>query len=242
MLTLGIWLLSFLVPSILAVMATPIVRSVAGAVDPHAIEENVLRFAGFTLPLVLIAGSVWGIRLLGGRAADLGWRRAPSPWRSVVLGVLAGAGAWIVFLGVGALLELLVSDLDTLAPYRDSFEEPSLLASLFVSAVVLAPIGEELYWRGFVLSWLAGSADRCVRAGRSRPTRLRTLWVPIAVTAVLWSATHFNAASLLQLVIFGLLLGWLRTRDAGSLTMPIAAHATNNALTMVAVLLAGSAS
>lgn len=240
MLALGIWLLSFLVPSILAVVAIPIVRSIAGAVDPDAIEESVVRFANFTLPLVLIAGSVWGVRLLGGRAADLGWRRAPSPWRSVVLGVLAGAGAWIVFLGMGALLELLVSDLDTLAPYRDSFEEPFLLASLFVSAVVLAPIGEELYWRGFVLSCLAASADRSVRAGSTSPAELRTLWTPIAVTAVLWSITHFNPASLLQLVIFGLLLGWLRIRDAGSLTMSIAAHATNNTLTMVAVLLAGS--
>ncbi|MCC7076060.1 MAG: CPBP family intramembrane metalloprotease [Acidimicrobiia bacterium] len=188
--------------------------------------------------VVLVAGTVIGVRAMGGSAEDIGWRRPPRPARSALLGVTAGVVAWLVFTGIGMILQALFPDIDTLAPYRDALEDPFLTTLLVVGAVVIAPIGEEMFWRGYLLTMLASSSHRSATEGVTNPSvpRWPTHWVAIVVTAVIFAAVHLNPPAFLQLLLFGLLLAWLRRQDGGSLVMPVVAHATNNTITIVALV------
>jgi membrane protease YdiL (CAAX protease family) len=94
---------------------------------------------------------------------------------------------------------------------------------LFVIAtVILAPIGEELLFRGILLGWL-------------------TEWMTPR-TAVIWSAIVFGLGHLyyglgaLLITFFGLVLGWARLRTGG-LRAPIVLHALLNGTTAAALLL-----
>lgn len=188
--------------------------------------------------VVLVVGTAIGIRAMGGSAADIGWRRPSRPARSALLGVAAGVVAWLVFTGIGMILQGLFPDIDTLAPYRDALEDPLLTALLVVGATVIAPVGEEMFWRGYLLTMLAGSGGHGVAEGVSARTAppWPTHWVAISVTAVIFAAVHLNPPAFLQLLLFGLLLAWLRREDGGSLVMPVVAHATNNTITILALV------
>jgi len=99
-----------------------------------------------------------------------------------------------------------------------------------VSSVVIAPVTEELFFRGLALrAWL----------------REYGTWAALAGTSVLFGLVHFGLTPLAdlgpelpRLAILaggGLVLGVLALRT-GSLTAPIAAHATMNGLTVIVSL------
>ncbi len=82
----------------------------------------------------------------------------------------------------------------------------------------MAPITEELFFRGFMFAGL----------------RRRLPFVAAAaISAGLWGFFHFTGPGswgvVLQLAVFGIALSWLYERT-GSIWPPIAIHAFNNAL------------
>jgi glutamate-5-semialdehyde dehydrogenase len=82
-----------------------------------------------------------------------------------------------------------------------------------VLAVVIAPLTEEVIFRGLILRGMLG--------------RLRASWA-VALSAVLFAVTHLNPAQAPVALLLGLLLGWiyLRTRSLG---LCMIGHAVNNA-------------
>ncbi|MBW7906287.1 MAG: CPBP family intramembrane metalloprotease [Phycisphaerae bacterium] len=95
---------------------------------------------------------------------------------------------------------------------------------LFAQAVLVAPLVEELFFRGLLLE----AALRYLR----RPG------VAIATSAVLFGLVHYGVPmSVLPLTAMGLALGYLRVRY-GSLGMCIAVHVLFNLRTMLYALLA----
>lgn len=96
------------------------------------------------------------------------------------------------------------------------------MALLALDVVVLAPVAEEMLFRGFLLPRLAA---------RLHPTSA------LAATAVLFAAlhTHYGVQALV-LVVHGVVLGWARLRT-GRLTAPIALHMMVNAVALAAGVL-----
>ncbi|RIK66240.1 MAG: hypothetical protein DCC65_10535 [Planctomycetota bacterium] len=87
-----------------------------------------------------------------------------------------------------------------------------------ISAVVLAPVNEELLFRGMLQPLLAAS--------------FRSAWGAIIVCAVAFGLFHYPLVHTMPaLALFGLVLGWLRARS-GSLTLVILLHAIFNAKTL----------
>ncbi|MEQ1577262.1 MAG: CPBP family intramembrane glutamic endopeptidase [Hyphomicrobium sp.] len=82
-------------------------------------------------------------------------------------------------------------------------------------AVVLAPLWEELTFRGFLLSALA-------------QTRLG-FWGAALICNVLWTALHaqYGAAGIASVFVSGLILSWLLWRT-GSIRAPVIAHGIAN--------------
>ncbi|MFW6161982.1 MAG: CPBP family intramembrane glutamic endopeptidase [Planctomycetota bacterium] len=93
-------------------------------------------------------------------------------------------------------------------------------AVLCASAVVVAPLTEEILFRGFLYGTLRRSFGPLGA---------------ICAAAAIFSVLHGHAAAFLQLFVIGFVLAYLYERT-GSLVAPVAAHAFNNLHTMLVVL------
>jgi len=98
---------------------------------------------------------------------------------------------------------------------------PWAFAALCVSAVAVAPVTEEILFRGF----LYGTVRRYVGPLGA-----------ICLSAGIFSALHGHPPAFLSLFVVGFLLAYLYERT-GSLVAPIVAHAVNNLHSMLVVLI-----
>jgi hypothetical protein len=102
-----------------------------------------------------------------------------------------------------------------------------LLPLLLFSFVFLAPLQEELLFRGFFFRGFATSLG---------------MWPTIFITGGVWALTHaqYQWFFVGEIFALGLVLGWLRGRS-GSTILTITLHAMVNGLALLEVaLLAGS--
>ena len=157
-------------------------------------------------------------------------RRLRIPWRTL--------GAWriepvallapflLLVLGVGMLLSdcgnLLHAVLPPPAWITQAFSQLHDLASHPISGplalVVLAPLTEELIFRGLILRGLLA---------------ITSPWRAIIVSALLFALIHLNPWQIPFALVAGLVFGWVYCRT-GSLTLCIAGHALNNGLSLLA--------
>jgi len=101
-----------------------------------------------------------------------------------------------------------------LQSYTSAAAEGILPAMLF-AAIVVAPAGEEVLFRGFLYRGFARTK--------------REVWPAIVVISLLWAALHiqYDWTGLLQIFFIGLFLGWVRWRS-GSLWLTFFLHALFN--------------
>ncbi|HXG75088.1 MAG TPA: type II CAAX endopeptidase family protein [Gaiellaceae bacterium] len=173
---------------------------------------------GFAVLLGLVLLIAWGLPKREAFAL-----RRPESWRRA-LGLVAAGFVSILVLSAA------------LSPFLDAGEEQGLLpeewdssrlgpyVAFSVLAVVGAPIVEESMYRGL---------------GFTLAARYGT-WAAIVVTAVLFGAAHGLVAGLPVLVVFGLLLAYLRARTS-SIFPCMLLHAAFNLVGVLSVpLLAGA--
>lgn len=89
------------------------------------------------------------------------------------------------------------------------------LPALFAGAIVVAPLGEEIMFRGFLYRGWARSQ--------------RTAWPAILAISALWAAAHvqYDWTGIAQIFVIGLFLGWMRLRS-GSTLLTLLLHALFN--------------
>ena len=157
--------------------------------------------------------------LLGGRPREvLALRSVPAGWRSYGGALLVLAALQLLLAGVQQ--SLLKHDTFTdLRPFVDLVRGPDWPIAAAVVGIG-APLSEELLFRGFLLSALAG-------------TRLG-FWGAALVSTLAWAALHagYSAIGLAEVFVIGLFFSWLLWRT-GSLRVPIFCHALYNSLTLV---------
>jgi membrane protease YdiL (CAAX protease family) len=104
----------------------------------------------------------------------------------------------------------------------DSGTPGTVIAGLLI--VVVAPISEEIFFRGFLFSGLR-----------------RAMWGAIAavVASGIWGLFHYTGPGtwgvVLQITVFGLWLSWLYSRT-GSIYPTMAVHALNNAIAFAVLI------
>lgn len=191
--------------------------------------EYLLGTAGWLLPLALAASS------LGFLAAGW-WFRAHRPvdgWDPPYWRELSWEGAVAIGVGVGFLdlvLSAIVGTTTALVFGLERIESAEmialagarggLLAVIVVLVTLVGPVGEELFFRGHLFRWSAG---RC------------GLPYAYALTAVIFALAHFNPPAIPVYLVTALLLGWSYQRWR-TLTVPIVAHATKNAVAITAFI------
>ena len=151
--------------------------------------------------------------------APMGWRALPAlgfrraGWRPIVLGTL---GSLVVSVGVSQL----GIEPQGIKQAMDVAREPAMFAVSLAVMAGLAPLVEELVFRGLLYGWLS-------RWGTV------VAWI---VSSLAFAAAHLEPAHVILVLPLGLWFGWLRRRT-DSLWPSLVAHMTNNGLAVVAAAL-----
>lgn len=209
--------------------------------------------------LVVMLGLGAALRAVGGLDLGFGARRAA---RGIAVGLLASAAVVPFVFGFMQLVEWVYrwrayehpNEHDLLRALGDS-TNPFVGAVLIVGATVLAPLFEELFFRGHVQTVLA----RVMGAGGGEPTvsgggalageparpkggtyadRRAAVWGAIVVTSVLFAVIHARW-TWPPIFVLSMCLGYAYERT-GNLWVPVTIHAAFNT-TSTALYLAGAA-
>jgi membrane protease YdiL (CAAX protease family) len=187
---------------------------------PGSVDMQRMATDAFLLALVtIVAAPAWiGASVLAAR-----WRK----WRARDYLALVPPRRGEVVVGVVCLAALLAGfDLLTLLVGRDlvpSFMREAYLSArnsgslllFFLAVVIVAPISEEIAFRGFLFRGLSAS------------------WLGVSgatiLTSAAWAAMHvqYDAFTLAQIFFIGLLLGWIRWAS-GSTLLTIVLHMLAN--------------
>jgi len=134
----------------------------------------------------------------------------------LVFGVLQACGymRWMESLGAETMQESV--------KLLQTTEDPAVLWLMAFAAVVVAPLCEELLFRGFLYP---------VAKKFTGP------WLAACSSALFFAAAHGNLTALLPLFLFGLLLVWIYEKT-GSLWAPIAVHLCFNSATVTVQMIA----
>ena len=133
---------------------------------------------------------------------------------------------WIILFTVGAVIPLeflyehlgIEMDANTTKLFESLLKEPWG----YVAVGILAPLVEEIVFRGAILRTLLDMVSK------------KNHWVAIMISAALFGLVHGNEAQFVNALLMGLLLGWMYYRTR-SLVPGILLHWTNNTVTYVLV-------
>lgn len=166
------------------------------------------------------------------RLATIGFQ-AERPLRLIAIGIGVGLLALIANLTLGSVFQQFGGSVPDQSAQFPLFKGDYVGQALFmIGAAVLAPIGEEVLFRGYVFNAL-------------RQTFAAHRWgLPLAygVSALLFAAVHALEVSrglialLVPLVVIGLLLAWTM-HYTRSLLPCIIAHAINNGVALVVLVM-----
>jgi membrane protease YdiL (CAAX protease family) len=136
------------------------------------------------------------------------------PARELKLGLIG-----LVVLIVASDLLLYLSGRDLVTPFQlqsyTSAGAEGWLWPMLAGAILVAPAGEEVMFRGFLFRGWARSE--------------RTVWPAIIVISLLWATLHvqYDWTGIVQIFVIGLFLGWIRRRS-GSTLLTFLLHALFN--------------
>jgi CAAX protease family protein len=207
---------------IFATVIIAIAASAAGASVSHP-TPAVSILLDVVFDLSFVGGALYFTVLKGSPSAEFGFRRVRTR-RAVVAVVVAAVGYYAVTAGYASLFKLHGSD--RLPSELGVSRSTAALIAAAVFVCVIAPIAEEVFFRGF----LFGALRRWIRIG---PGEFGT-WVAAAITGVLFGLVHSGSASpqyLVPLGFLGFVLCVLRWRT-GSLYPCIALHCINNSVAL----------
>ena len=140
---------------------------------------------------------------------------ATRPWTALI---------WVVLLALGTILpsQWLVERMEiTLPESAEKLFESIMGEPLgYVAIGILAPLVEELVFRGAILRTLLKLFDR------------KWHWVPIVISALIFGAVHMNVPQFVHAALIGLLLGWMYYRT-DSIVPGVAFHWVNNTVAFV---------
>lgn len=219
---LGDAALGFVLANVLAILLAPLAYWATG----QSLDTDMSRVPLSTVALMQVPYS--GFMLAAALYAS--WRKGHGPvtdfriymrWLDVPLGVVLGVltqyGAALLYLPLVRWTSVTSQELEKPARELTDRAHGGGVFLLFVVVAVVAPIVEEIFFRGLIL--------------RSLERRMTTNWA-IVVSAALFGAAHLEPLQFPALFVFGLVAAVLATRS-GRLGPGIWAHVAFNAVAVV---------
>lgn len=192
--------------------------------------------ADLLLPVLVVASGsamaglvvLWVRLRYPGRARLLFGAARPTA-RDLGLGVAVGTGAFVLaVLGLGSLLQFVIERTGGEVPEVQDQLQTALVESRFgvvvaLAAILLAPLGEELLFRGLLF-----------------PALRRTLpvWPAALLSGLLFAVIHVEWIAIVVIFPVGVLFA-LAYQARRTLLVPIAAHATFNLINVVLLRVGG---
>ena len=109
-------------------------------------------------------------------------------------------------------------------PVRDLSMDIFLLTGFLFLTVIITPIAEEIFFRGFLFQWMAGR---------------RPWWIAALVSSVMFGASHIIPPQAISAALMSLALIYLFVAS-GSIWPPILCHIINNLISIGGNLLAAA--
>lgn len=129
--------------------------------------------------------------------------------------------AWVVCLALGSFLpSMWIGDqLQSTMPEATVRMFESMMGSPlgYLAIGILAPIAEEVVFRGAILRRLLSMFDK------------KHHWIPIILSAVIFGAVHLNIPQFVHATVIGLILGWMYYRT-DSIIPGVVFHWINNSV------------
>ena len=202
------WLAGWLV----FVLALTALAYAARLADTETPDDLAYRWSSSVAALVQY-GLMLGVLLLIARGLprrEMFALRRPGSWpRALGLAFLSLLAIWAASAALAPFLD--ASDEQGLVPDDWDSSRAGAFVAFFLVVAVLAPVVEELTYRGLGFTLLAPYGT----------------WVAILVTGVLFGAAHGLVAGLPVLTIFGIVVAWLRSRT-GSVYPSLLLHGVFN--------------
>ncbi len=180
-------------------------------------DDVAYRYSSSVAALVQY-GVMLGILLLIARGLPLREAfalRRPASWpRALGLAVLSLVVIWVVSAALAPILD--ASEEQGLVPEGWDSSRAGAFVAFFCVVAFVAPAVEELTYRGLGFTLLAPFGT----------------WVAILVTGVLFGAAHGLVVALPVLTVFGIVVGWLRSRTQ-SVYPPMLLHSAFNGTALI---------
>lgn len=191
-------------------------------------KEGSLTPGGLTLSVISLDGALLGIlylRIVHPRV--LSWKQLGLVPDQLSRQFAQGVGYAVVTIAGSGLLGLLLQHLGVQQTQEAMFQgilsaPPTQFFAVLLAAGAFAPIVEETFFRGYILTGLTA------RWGTG---------VAFVVSSLLFALAHTNLQAFLLLLYAGLVLAYARWRS-GSLVPGMVAHSLNNTIALLTLYLA----
>jgi membrane protease YdiL (CAAX protease family) len=195
----------------------------ARALDLGEAQETLFIRLGWLLLMessLLVAAWFFGVRKHGASWEALGFR--PAPLGQIIVSVLAVMGAAFLVNAIYLFIFIEWLGLEFLRPQRPPSEfmaDRAVFTAFGLMAIVVAPLAEETFFRGFVFPGLGRKLG--VAAGA-------------VLSALLFGISHVDIGTIFPTAVLGLLFAvmYYKTR---SIYASMAAHCLNNMLALLAL-------
>lgn len=191
-------------------IADPDLESVAAKDIAQLMVGVAFFFGGLIFALTTTGGKLKAaLRALGFR--DMAWRQ-------VGLGLVT----WLFYLVCAYALTLVLDPQQEDVTKDIGGDDGGTLAMIIagILIIVIAPISEEVFFRGFMFAGLR---------------RRLPIWGAAIISGAVWGSLHLSAGNVdvaIQLTIFGVILAYAY-EQSGSLWTPIVGHTLNNAIAFI---------
>ncbi|CAN5542826.1 hypothetical protein BH24ACT15_BH24ACT15_01490 [soil metagenome] len=195
-------------------------------------DAAVVLAAQILISLALLIGitAAWVSLRATTAGVDKGLRRALGikrpQWRDVWRGVAYGIAAFVaVQIGLGAALSTVITWLGGEVPEIQQEVQDAVLGSgsapllVVFGVAVLAPLGEELLFRGLLYQGLAKRLPG---------------WPAVGLSGLAFGLTHLEPFVIVLTFPLGMALAWMFRRH-GTLVVPAVAHAMFNLIGVIAI-------
>ena len=216
---------------LLSVFSALIIASIISALDPSILDGSkpglstyISMFFGQAFLIVPVL-----IYLNRKKLSAIEYLRINSVSKEVIIAtILLSIGAMILADEINILIDMII-------PAPDSFlqlealltpDNPLSMLLLIITIVLLAPIGEELLFRGFLQKYLETAWGDITKA--------------ILLSSLFFAAIHFNPYWLIQIYLLGVLLGYIAWQTQ-SVISSIIFHVIINASSLIFTFLGESA-
>lgn len=189
-----------------------------------------LMAAGSAATLLAMIASIVYLRLVRRATwSDLGLR-SPEPWRDILRGLGTFGVVAIPIFTLHAIVNWLLEPEQGHPIIEAVMRFPGFFWLSLVTAVIIAPVTEEFFFRGLLLGWLDSLPTARETDVHGRP---RLAWWPVVLTSTGFALLHLgHGAAPVALLFFSLVLGWLYQRHHRLLPC-ITLHAALNGTSML---------